>query len=176
MGSVRKLLQGKGSSPAIDTLQTLEEDTELTQEEFKQLLETIDSGLRALPATAQVCAITMLRDFDWRICSALCLQVRCSAVACCCPMCRRYRGDLQHRPVNQWLTCASRHMAGCSFLCHRPLLVPVLNDASNQLFAGGNLVKTRWDHVLNRVPANFHHAGGQAGGRVPCQCSAVWPL
>jgi hypothetical protein len=53
---VRKLLGGNGkdSSPAIDTLQTLEEDTELSREEFKKLLETIDSGLRALPATAQV--------------------------------------------------------------------------------------------------------------------------
>lgn len=53
-GAVRKLLGGSSSSPAIDTLQTLEEDTELTREEFKQVLETIDSGLRALPATAQV--------------------------------------------------------------------------------------------------------------------------
>lgn len=53
-GAVRKLLGGSESSPAIDTLQTLEEDTELSQEEFKKLLETIDSGLRALPATAQV--------------------------------------------------------------------------------------------------------------------------
>ena len=56
-GSVRKLLGGSQASPAIDTLQTLEEDTELTREEFKQLLETIDSGLRALPATAQVCLV-----------------------------------------------------------------------------------------------------------------------
>lgn len=52
-GTVRKLLAGS-TPPAIDTLQTLEEDTELSQEEFKKLLETIDSGLRALPATAQV--------------------------------------------------------------------------------------------------------------------------
>lgn len=57
--SVRKLLGGSQASPAIDTLQTLEEDTELTREEFKQLLETIDSGLRALPATAQVCCGAM---------------------------------------------------------------------------------------------------------------------
>lgn len=53
-GAVRKLLGGSESSPVIDTLQTLEEDTELSKEEFRKLLETIDSGLRALPATAQV--------------------------------------------------------------------------------------------------------------------------
>lgn len=53
--SVRKLLGGgESNSAAIDTLQTLEEETELSREQFKQLLETIDSGLRALPATAQV--------------------------------------------------------------------------------------------------------------------------
>lgn len=51
---MRKLLGGSQTPPAIDTLQTLEEDTELSRDEFKQLLETIDSGLRALPATAQV--------------------------------------------------------------------------------------------------------------------------
>lgn len=52
---MRKLLGGgSSSSPAIDTLQTLDEETELSREQFKQLLETIDSGLRALPATAQV--------------------------------------------------------------------------------------------------------------------------
>lgn len=70
-GSVSKLLGGSGkdSSPAIDTLQTLEEDTELSREEFKKLLETIDSGLRALPATAQVthlcpCACWPVYAFD----------------------------------------------------------------------------------------------------------------
>jgi hypothetical protein len=53
---VRSLLGGgssSGSSAAIDTLATLEEDTELSREQFAKLLETIDSGLRALPATAQ---------------------------------------------------------------------------------------------------------------------------
>jgi NADH:ubiquinone reductase (non-electrogenic) len=34
-------------------LETLEEDTLLTKEEFKVVLASIDSGLRALPATAQ---------------------------------------------------------------------------------------------------------------------------
>jgi hypothetical protein len=70
-GSVRKLLGGSGkdSSPAIDTLQTLEEDTELSREEFKKLLETIDSGLRALPATAQV--------------THLCITHACCAVHTC---------------------------------------------------------------------------------------------
>jgi hypothetical protein len=60
-GAVRKLLGGGSeSSPVIDTLQTLEEDTELSKEEFRKLLETIDSGLRALPATAQVRASSRL--------------------------------------------------------------------------------------------------------------------
>jgi len=55
VGAVRKLLGGSSSSsPAIDTLQTLQEETELSREQFKELLELIDSGLRALPATAQV--------------------------------------------------------------------------------------------------------------------------
>jgi NADH:ubiquinone reductase (non-electrogenic) len=35
-------------------METVEEDTELTKEQFKELLGKIDSGLRALPATAQV--------------------------------------------------------------------------------------------------------------------------
>ncbi|KIY96076.1 NADH dehydrogenase, extrinsic [Monoraphidium neglectum] len=35
-------------------LSTVEEDTVLTKEQFKELLQKIDSGLRALPATAQV--------------------------------------------------------------------------------------------------------------------------
>jgi hypothetical protein len=35
-------------------LATLPEDVSLTREEFKDLLSKIDSGLRALPATAQV--------------------------------------------------------------------------------------------------------------------------
>eukprot|EP00878_Enallax_costatus_P041228 GHUV01047832.1.p2 GENE.GHUV01047832.1~~GHUV01047832.1.p2 ORF type:complete len:108 (-),score=29.70 GHUV01047832.1:707-1030(-) len=33
---------------------TVEESDELTKEQFKMLLEKVDSGLRALPATAQV--------------------------------------------------------------------------------------------------------------------------
>lgn len=53
IGSVRKLLNG-GDSAGINTLQTLDEETELSREQFKELLGTIDSGLRALPATAQV--------------------------------------------------------------------------------------------------------------------------
>lgn len=57
VASVRKLMRGdasNGTNGTINTLQTLEEDTELSREQFKKLLETIDAGLRALPATAQV--------------------------------------------------------------------------------------------------------------------------
>lgn len=35
-------------------LATVDETEELTKEQFKMLLEKVDSGLRALPATAQV--------------------------------------------------------------------------------------------------------------------------
>lgn len=123
MGSVRKLLQGKGSSPAIDTLQTLEEDTELTQEEFKQLLETIDSGLRALPATAQVCAVIITRESKmcpfafiscvartvrWQQCSRPFLQLQWCCFSVCC------------RHVQQWHTWAIRCAAAATSTCRWP--------------------------------------------------------
>ena len=36
-------------------LESIDETTELDKEGFRELLTTIDRGLRALPATAQVC-------------------------------------------------------------------------------------------------------------------------
>lgn len=41
---------------------TVEEDTVLTKEQFKELLQKIDSGLRALPATAQASRGMLLVD------------------------------------------------------------------------------------------------------------------
>jgi NADH:ubiquinone reductase (non-electrogenic) len=49
-GLVRSTVLANSNSP----LQELTEDTQLSKEQFEQLLETIDKGLRALPATAQV--------------------------------------------------------------------------------------------------------------------------
>ncbi|GAX84552.1 hypothetical protein CEUSTIGMA_g11973.t1 [Chlamydomonas eustigma] len=45
---------GTNSAPSDSPVATVEESHELTKEEFKTLLGKIDSGLRALPATAQV--------------------------------------------------------------------------------------------------------------------------
>jgi hypothetical protein len=42
------------STPPSTPLAALAESTELTKDQFKELLKKIDSGLRALPATAQV--------------------------------------------------------------------------------------------------------------------------
>ncbi|KAK9812482.1 hypothetical protein WJX73_003352 [Symbiochloris irregularis] len=45
-----------GAAPAVTTLKGMDQDTELTKEQFEALLGKIDDGLRALPATAQVAA------------------------------------------------------------------------------------------------------------------------
>ena len=45
-------------SSAVDSatpVSELQEDTELDKEAFSEILSKIDQGLRALPATAQVC-------------------------------------------------------------------------------------------------------------------------
>lgn len=55
---------------------TIEEDDELTKEQFTKLLEKVDSGLRALPATAQVCVI-----IQWWFMVAMFLHQRCLAIA-----------------------------------------------------------------------------------------------
>uniref|UniRef100_A0A383VLR6 NADH:ubiquinone reductase (non-electrogenic) n=1 Tax=Tetradesmus obliquus TaxID=3088 RepID=A0A383VLR6_TETOB len=52
-GLLQRALAGN-SNGAESPMQTVEETDELTKEQFKALLEKIDSGLRALPATAQV--------------------------------------------------------------------------------------------------------------------------
>jgi len=49
-----KSSQSNGSSPYQDMYKNLTEESLLDREEFRDLLKTIDSGLRALPATAQV--------------------------------------------------------------------------------------------------------------------------
>ena len=44
----------KPSGPSASPLNTIDDDSELSREEFKSMLGKIDAGLRALPATAQV--------------------------------------------------------------------------------------------------------------------------
>lgn len=46
--------QASGSVSDGGVMDTISEDAELAREEFADMLKTIDSGLRALPATAQV--------------------------------------------------------------------------------------------------------------------------
>jgi hypothetical protein len=54
-GLLQRALAGANSSNGANSpMQTVEETDELTKEQFRALLEKIDSGLRALPATAQV--------------------------------------------------------------------------------------------------------------------------
>jgi NADH:ubiquinone reductase (non-electrogenic) len=50
----RALAGANGNGSNNSPMQTVEDTDELTKEQFKALLEKIDSGLRALPATAQV--------------------------------------------------------------------------------------------------------------------------
>ena len=50
-GTNKAALVASGQQSALDTL---DEDTALTKEEFQELMASIDRGLRALPATAQV--------------------------------------------------------------------------------------------------------------------------
>jgi hypothetical protein len=45
----------KRKDPFVSPFETVEENTAVSKEEFKDLLAQIDKGLRALPATAQVC-------------------------------------------------------------------------------------------------------------------------
>jgi hypothetical protein len=44
----------KGKKQASSPVAGITEDTRLTREDFAEVLKTIDLGLRALPATAQV--------------------------------------------------------------------------------------------------------------------------
>jgi hypothetical protein len=54
-GLLQRALAGANGNGANNSpMQTVEETDELTKEQFRALLEKIDSGLRALPATAQV--------------------------------------------------------------------------------------------------------------------------
>ncbi|GBF96542.1 hypothetical protein Rsub_09125 [Raphidocelis subcapitata] len=53
-GVMRNFWQSQPAAAATSPLNTVEEDTSLTKEQFKELLQQIDAGLRALPATAQV--------------------------------------------------------------------------------------------------------------------------
>eukprot|EP00882_Tetradesmus_deserticola_P003879 GHRQ01004103.1.p1 GENE.GHRQ01004103.1~~GHRQ01004103.1.p1 ORF type:complete len:615 (+),score=301.43 GHRQ01004103.1:630-2474(+) len=54
-GLVQRALAGSnGNGNSSSLMQTVEDTDELTKEQFRALLEKIDSGLRALPATAQV--------------------------------------------------------------------------------------------------------------------------
>ena len=46
---------GSAGENAIDQLATMDESDVLSKDDFHKLLAKIDSGLRALPATAQVC-------------------------------------------------------------------------------------------------------------------------
>lgn len=54
LSKVLSAANSNGKSPNQSPLATVEETDELTKEQFKMLLEKVDSGLRALPATAQV--------------------------------------------------------------------------------------------------------------------------
>lgn len=54
-GLVQKVLASTSENGKNSPINTIEESDELTKEQFRALLEKIDSGLRALPATAQVC-------------------------------------------------------------------------------------------------------------------------
>ncbi|KAF6266031.1 hypothetical protein COO60DRAFT_1633095 [Scenedesmus sp. NREL 46B-D3] len=53
-GLLQRALAGSNANGANSPMRTVEETDELTKEQFRALLEKIDSGLRALPATAQV--------------------------------------------------------------------------------------------------------------------------
>lgn len=48
------LKKKKGEAASNGAVGDINEDTELTREQFEELLGKIDKGLRALPATAQV--------------------------------------------------------------------------------------------------------------------------
>jgi hypothetical protein len=45
---------GTAGNGTVTPVSSLEEDDELTKEQFKAVLAQVDKGLRALPATAQV--------------------------------------------------------------------------------------------------------------------------
>ena len=51
-GMVGSIVQKKTSDPILENFTA---DTELSRDDFRELLRKIDAGLRALPATAQVC-------------------------------------------------------------------------------------------------------------------------
>jgi hypothetical protein len=72
-GIIKRRAQTEGPVSA------LREDTELDKEAFRELLTSIDRGLRALPATAQVCVRSSgaLHSCDSRHCLS-------SPVACAC--------------------------------------------------------------------------------------------
>ena len=50
-GMVGSIVQKKTSDPIMENFTA---DTELSRDDFRELLRKIDAGLRALPATAQV--------------------------------------------------------------------------------------------------------------------------
>ncbi len=52
VGKAFKRASGSASDGGV--MDTIAEDAELPREEFADMLKTIDAGLRALPATAQV--------------------------------------------------------------------------------------------------------------------------
>lgn len=51
LGGTNSGIAGNGASTPVASM---EEDDELTKEQFKAVLAQVDKGLRALPATAQV--------------------------------------------------------------------------------------------------------------------------
>ena len=52
---------GKSATPFAE----LDPETRMDKADFKELLVRIDSGLRALPATAQVAAQNLMLKFGW---------------------------------------------------------------------------------------------------------------
>lgn len=51
---MRKVLASSNGNGKESPMATIDDNDELTKQQFRALLEQIDSGLRALPATAQV--------------------------------------------------------------------------------------------------------------------------
>lgn len=89
----------------VSPLADLSDSTELTREQFKELLGKIDSGLRALPATAQV-------GSSWQNTSMLPLHAWGAGAAClaCAPHAwGRDHGASVHRTV---MCCSRAECAG----------------------------------------------------------------
>lgn len=102
---------------------TVEEDTLLTKEQFKDLLQQIDSGLRALPATAQVragvscCGARMPKH-----CLVEALDQHCKP---------KTEGAAQH-------SCA-QHTSTVHKLCIRPQVAKQQGEYIASLLTGGAL-------------------------------------